>query len=803
MEELQGLVKGYLKAAKYNLLDERHGFVVADRLEWGAVRDTRLFWMPSVPTAEGDFARFEQDLLRECEARMPAYPGAKSFIIVRSRGGFSRNFHAELRRLGVSMRVPVEFFDAPFRFEEAPGAASAIQSLREAESPSMRAPQPYRMLAGKEYHAQRRDLLPDLYRKFKETEQSSLYVVVGPAGGGKSVLFRTLFSSLYEHFLEEKRKRNVCPRPIPLIPEYVKDAPALRTEQLIDSFLRTDVAAPVTHDAFKWMLLHGFATWLFDGLDELYAGDPDFFDSLLELLTAPSSRANILICARHSLLRSCESFARFLEDFPPSAEGPVRVYELDHWERTSKRALAWARLEGRPRKAAEDDTDKVSQFLHSLDESPALRKLSGLPYYCFLLADEFEGGRLREFADDSSLVEHAVSGIISREVGKGLLSPDRFEHEGLEAWIETVGLEAYEAGFKGISVVELREYARMVLRDDLTRNELSDTLTSMVQFPLFAPGARPGLVTFQHELIGEYLAARYLLGKVGQRAPWVARSLRRHSDFGDSLIARYMAKELGKRPDYTEAVVRALREQPLVENEFANLLDLLLLSTPRSDIVRSSGISVEGRDLSYVRFIDRDLGGVSFRNCDLSSTLFRRCNLQNARLEGAQLVGTRFEDLADDALRSCSFGSLSHFQHVYVGGRTIDDINEAADWLQGATGVPRELMGPCPAFLQLRTLLLKFVRPDGAPRRRQLGEQALGRGRRHVGAPGPEECLQTCRRFGYLEGPDDRHRYKCASGGPYEDVVRFVRDWQLSGQMRQLLGCLCRTPDCRHMPSTL
>src|SRR2546425_11770897 len=43
------------------------------------------------------------------------------------------------------------------------------------------------------------------------------------------------------------------------------------------------------------MLVNGFTTWLLDGLDELYAGDPSFFEYLADLVTRKDSKAQIAI----------------------------------------------------------------------------------------------------------------------------------------------------------------------------------------------------------------------------------------------------------------------------------------------------------------------------------------------------------------------------------------------------------------------------------------------------------------------------------------------------------------------------
>jgi hypothetical protein len=124
-----------------------------------------------------------------------------------------------------------------------------------------------------------------------------------PAPGNRSC------SSLYLQFsiaisATKKSRLNLSQRPIPFVPQHLRTTYSVRTLALVDSFLRSDVAAPVSRDTLEWMLTNGHCIWMFDGLDELYSGDPEFFDYILDLLTRPESRAQIVICARDSLLSS-------------------------------------------------------------------------------------------------------------------------------------------------------------------------------------------------------------------------------------------------------------------------------------------------------------------------------------------------------------------------------------------------------------------------------------------------------------------------------------------------------------------
>jgi len=799
MDSLQVLAQEYLQSAGFALLDLRDGFAVADKLGFGGDRDTRLLWVFPRDVSVHAIPEEERRLLHEFEETISQYPQAKCTLLSHTLEGFSNDFRREAKRLRVKLAVPIQFFDAPFRIEEAPQHASAISDLRERGASLKRVPQPYQIVEGGEAKGEGADLLSPLYDHVKGLGKAGLHVVVGAAGMGKSVLFECLFSRGYAQFLDAKRGLRAAARPLPLIPEHLRGTQALRVRDLVDSFLRTDVAAPVPPDTLEWMVVNGFATPMFDGLDELYVGDPDFYMYLVDLLTRPCSQARILLFARDSLLTSCQAFANFLEDFPPGGESGITIYRLKDWDHSSKRAFAWLSFEGHFPEEGASDPAPVSQFLMACGQSEALRALSSFPYYCSLLVDEFKKGGVSDFADDCALVDRAVSGIVAREVHKGLLREDDLVPGGLSEWLETLALDLYEQDFRGLLTDDLAEYAQLVLKGNLTEGRRQETILTLVRFPLLSGGSKSGLITFKHELIAEYLAARHLLRHVTSRPAWVAQRLGQRIDLADSLIARYIARQLPQVPGGVDAFVESLRTGGLTDDVFRNLLQILLLALPRRDVIRTHGIVLEGRNLSHTKFIEKDLMDLSLRRCDLTEVTFKGCDMRRARLEGANLVGTRFERLLRGGLDGAVFGAFDRFEHIYVDKRRIEDRREFATWVREVTGAEEEVEGPCEAALQLRQLFLKFVHPDGTGRREQVPEQALVRGRRVAGAPSPEDCVSACQRAGYLDAPDFRGRIGRCRGDLYGDIIGFVTEWRLTPHLRSVLNALCRRSGCQHV----
>jgi hypothetical protein len=793
MNTLHNDVIDYLDTIGFNVLDKTDGYVTADKAGFGGTRDTWQLWSFSDPDSE-DIQLAERRLLSDFEKRAKVYPNASRWLVADTFGGFSQRFRNEAeKKFGIKFRVPIQFFDTPFKSDELTEAtATAINELRR---PVPRIPQPYSVLANGELTQQGEDLLEHLRNEFRYAEKPCLRIIVGPAGIGKTWFFRNLFADLYNHFRTQKNKLESFPRPIPLIPKYFHGrGVTLRTQDLVREFIETEVETYVPQTAFEWMLTHGYASWLFDGLDELYAGDPRFFEILADLLTRPpESKAQILICARESLLSSSTTFTDFIKDFPPgiSDEPKIELYRLERWDHSSKRAFAALHL---------SNPQSEPQFLTYISRSESLRTLSSLPYYCSLLIEEFKRNNTEDFTDDFTLLSHAITGIIEREKEIGVLKPSNLQPNGLDEWLETIASVCYTTNFKGINKADAETYAMLVSHPDLSESERTSTITTLLQFPLLARGAEVGILTFEHDLIAEYLVGRYWLRRLISDPPRMAHELSTRVDFADSLVGRYIATQLPKQPGGIEAITRALQHEALPGRGFTVLLQLLLMADPAQDILGRYAIRVEGRDLGDIKFIDRNLSGFSFRNCNLSNTVFENCNLQNTLFEGGYIAGTKFARLTDKSLESAQFGNIERFEFAYAGQRRIDDRVEFFEWVQKVTGRVEPIVEPCPTTLQLRTLFLKFVNHDGQGRRSEIAEEALSRGKRYPKAPMPEECLEASIRAGYLQRLGWHNRVRRVPGEQYDDIVDLVKDWKLSVHMREMLGSLCPINDCVHVP---
>ena len=537
--------------------------------------------------------------------------------------------------------------------------------------------------------------------------------------------------------------------------------------------------------------------WLFDGLDELYTGDKDFFDHILDFLTRPNTKAQILICARNSLLTTNDAFSRMLEEFPPESN-PIEIYELSDWEAQSKRLFAWRRLEGRnPRR--ENDTKEVADFLSILRQSPAFQAISKLPYYCSLLMDEFrENGSVELFSSEFHLLDHVIHKMIGREMDKGLISGNYFETNGLEEWLQANGLKCYQDNYKGFLSEDVKEYAELVLRSDLTDEDLENAVTSLVQFPLFTTGMVPGTTNFKHELIAEYLAAKCLLNMLDADPFKAARMIGDRLDFAESLACRFIAGKISTNQEMKIKLVDCIKSRSSSDRSFAHLLQILVLIDKENNMYRD--FHFDTCDLRGINFEGIDFRGASFCYADLNGAKFVSCNLQNTKFENAAISGTHFDAIDEDALHGADFGHLEHFESVSLDGKRIDDRDSMRSWIRRNTGSTVSMKEPCPTARQLLVLFRKYVHADGSGRRNELKHDALQRGRHYSGAPRPEECVSHCMSYGYLQRPNHRQRVERASGGRYDEMVEYVKDWKMSENVRVMLDSLCAVENCPHVP---
>jgi hypothetical protein len=457
------------------------------------------------------------------------------------------------------------------------------------------------------------DLVEHLERAIAGDGQApKLRIIEGSAGSGKTVAFNALVASLYRQFIDAKRARRECRRPIVFLPGHLRGKKIGYVDDVIAAVAQTDVAEVTALEQFKWLLQNGHALWMFDGLDEFYDGRSDFFSFIDQALSAPDSNAQFIICTRDSLLSSNKPLADFLER--RLAKGSeVEVYDLAPWSRDAWRELAWLELQGTPPKG--NDPERVRSFVSALEKSDDMAALAGLPFYCSVLLERFKKDDTLP-KDEFDALDFLVDRMIDREHGKdifrwrdyvdldhlsrtleeeilrrGLPVPAGLDArqlvgrlldaEGRDILFELIGSIAHgqrrgSGGGEdsdGMLADDLRQLSGLShVSINLNAEVVRRLQTVIVQFAFFGPGRKAGCVDFTHDITADYLAARYavtvlsreLLGNGHDPDPQALRRAMQKAVGGreivpHSLFCRSLAREI-QRHERLDRLFRSPRE---------------------------------------------------------------------------------------------------------------------------------------------------------------------------------------------------------------------------------------------------
>jgi hypothetical protein len=250
-----------LVACGYDVQEKDKNFLIAQKPGLGGEEQTCL-WILTQEARQGRHPLFlEDEYQTRFRGAVGKYAGARLHLLVDTTEGLSAEFRNKALQLyGVKIQVPAQFFDMPFKHEAGRGAASAVSELvKESEQyERRRVPQGYE---GDDAPEDGADLVTDLLREIEAdlvSQEPRVWFVVAPAGQGKSIFFASLFAQLYRRFQESKRRQALYPRPLPMLPQHIREAAGKNVMGLIDAFLRTDVASPTTRPHFEWMIDNRF-----------------------------------------------------------------------------------------------------------------------------------------------------------------------------------------------------------------------------------------------------------------------------------------------------------------------------------------------------------------------------------------------------------------------------------------------------------------------------------------------------------------------------------------------------------------
>ncbi|MCI4665257.1 MAG: hypothetical protein MRY74_11105 [Neomegalonema sp.] len=310
-----------------------------------------------------------------------------------------------------------------------------------------------------------------------------LSLVLGPAGMGKSTLFKAFGRGVHDSFLEAKARKSIfSARPL-LIPDTLDTAAKVsRSANAFEAILESDVAAEgrVSANGLEWLLRNGFATLLLDGVDEFYAHDVEIFDTLAQIVTMPGSRAQIFLFMRDVLLAQNP---RILQALRLLRRDQLSIYALAPWTRDDAIAIAndllgeqnairikdtirnvrtkateiVSGVTGQPEKSA------IEHTIDGVEDAPMLQQMLRTPWSCRSTI-EFYRDNAYFPPSDFNVMGYLCHALIKRELGK--------IHSDLD------GLVTHE------EMLELRELVEQI---GTGRAEMVDKVIAAVSAPL--PGA--------------------------------------------------------------------------------------------------------------------------------------------------------------------------------------------------------------------------------------------------------------------------------------------------------------------------
>lgn len=785
---LMQLATGYLETLGYTMGQRGKNLLVGHRLSIGGKRDTILVWVPDLEPGESFTSQEGQ--YRDQFASVPTdYPGVqRKFMLVETAEGIRPKFVSRaVDEHDVHILVPIDFFDSPFKWEQPIGrkaASAALKVKRQGDTwARRRVPQPYTVNVGTEMEA-KDDILDALINSVVDGFATRLNLVIGPAGIGKTVLFEALFSNLYSVFQTRKSQHRVFRRPLPLMPEYFREAIAPTLVGLTDAFVRSEFAARIERSTFEWMLANGFGVWLIDGLDELVDRDPEFLSYLLEIFTMPGSADPVVMFfLRDSVFATNDDLTAFYDNYPDD----ITIYELSRWKMRSKRALAKIKLRGK----------QPDRFVNILTTHRDLDNLSEIPYYCDLMLEEYKAGLLEDKYTEAELLGRALLKIIEREYKKKLLDPVVLPTATVRELLQDLASVDFAGGWLGLTRETVKEYTEIVLPSDLGPQEAKEMLANMVQHAVFSRAPGVGSVRFAQEIQGHYLLGERFSRNFRTNEGAFLQELSQQLIPSQWVTLGVVAEDIRKQRDAGK-LLQLLQQPNLCDTTFRNLVQIAAYAVEDPDAL--GNIPFEGRNLCGVTFRDLSFHGVSFRGCNLRDVEFNRCLLQGAKFQHAIIDRTAFLHMDRPAMEGAQFCDIEFSSLRTPSGRLETEYSRAKKWLRDRTGEAPEIFEPCPAARQLHYLFGKFLDRSGDVKSNRLEKQMVLTGKRFCDA---EETFEAAIRYGYLIRDPARYRqrvWRNREPTEYSEMCDYIRDWVVSKKIRVLLDEICTVRKCQHVP---
>ena len=359
-------IVSFLDAAGYRTQLDGPGVVNSEKQIDGNLRHLRV-WAPfAVPTPVEASV-----VLADCATAAKAK--REAIVLLPQPLAFGGSFQLAAKAAGAQVRTYAQFLDDPFQqeggsigIEAGPGegrGSAAAQYLLQLRKPWLlgtshpelvpqgvgsktdwrkgRVPQPYRWIEGRPSRPSS-EAPPDaldhlLANTYGALGRPHIDLVVGNAGVGKSDLFDAVFTYVYWHFQNEKRGHRWSVRPSAVVPARILRTTGISSGELFEAIAETEAVGAVSPRLFDWYMASGNMVLMFDGLDEFFADQKDFFATIEQRFLKPGSRARLLIVLRDSLLLNPQIRA-LLDKIRSNAAVNYSLVEVTKWGEPGKPA---------------------------------------------------------------------------------------------------------------------------------------------------------------------------------------------------------------------------------------------------------------------------------------------------------------------------------------------------------------------------------------------------------------------------------------------------------------------------------
>lgn len=773
-------VRSYYKALQYEGSNEQRkdfpNLVVARRESVTGGKDTQVIWVQEKTPDKVD-TKWETKILGDLGKVAEKLRGSFIFLIY-NRENLSQEFLRFVKNLNFNIQVESNFFDATFKSElslKSDTIDACREILTEADKErKIRIKQPYEVLdQTMAVRVRKDDIAKDLGALFaKGSDNPRIVLLLGPAGAGKTSAFNAVFQKTFETFKERRQKREEACRPLPLIPSHIRRGSGVVFQDVINSFLDTDMARPIRTEAFNWLVDQGFASLFIDGLDEILASDSTIFNRFfLERLTNQQSRARILLCVRDSLINTCNDLRTFIED----AGGMIEILRLAPWGNNEREEYKGRFQDGKLR----DRFTKVTS-------EKRIDSVASNAFCCRQIGDLIEGNGNLNFENTSGLYKTLLEGYVEREFGKNLFSGMQISRDSVVDYLESLGESFYKNQGKPVPLSEMRDLAALLAQ---TPDEEERAILSLTKLPLFRYSESKDSVNFIHESWGSYLFSSRIAKSIGASVgDQIFASYLNGADFGKSSL---LLKMVAENIDATKIKIFCQEKIDLLnEQGFRNFLRILFASPAVRD-VDFKKIDFERKALEGLEFRGLNLEGVVFDGSELAGAIFDKCNLS-----GSSFMGVIFENtvISGCDLQGSRIGNLDSFSSLRLANQLFQSPPEAVHrWKIESGETPVETKAPKtdPNETQIRRLFGKFVYINGQYNRNDLDYEGFCAGMRIHGARPIKEIVDLLVRRGYLlEKNRPRHRIQRPEGDKLNELVQFVTKNRVSDGLREIVQSL-------------